>query len=71
MIIATPFINELSAMPSDRLEETAAYISALIEDRRSKRNAMIDATAGSLAGSVGDALEEALAECETLHDDKR
>ena len=55
-------------MPSDRLEDTAAFIDALLEDRRAKRNAMIDATAGSLAGPVGEALEEAMAECEIVHE---
>ncbi len=54
-------------MPSDRLEDTAAIIDALLEDRRTKRNAMIDATAGCLAGPVGDALVEAMAECEIVH----
>ena len=67
MITLSPLISELRVMPSDRLEETASYIDALLEDRRSKRTAMIDATAGSLAGPVGDALEAALAEFETLH----
>jgi hypothetical protein len=71
MIATSPLISELRAMPSDRLEETAAYIGALLEDRRNQRNAMIDATSGSLAGPVGDALEEALAECETIHEANR
>lgn len=64
MIATTPLINELRAMPSDRLEDTAAFIGELLADRRAKRNAMIDATAGSLAGPVGDAL----ADCETIHE---
>lgn len=68
MIATSPLIDELRAMPSDRLEETAAFIGTLLEDRREKRNAMIDATAGSLAGPVGDAMESALAECETIHE---
>ena len=55
-------------MPSDRLEDTAAFIDALLEDRRAKRNAMIDATAGSLSGPAGEALEKAMAECEVMHD---
>ena len=62
MILTTPFINELRTMPSNHLEETAAYIGKLIEERRTKRNALIDATAGSLAGPVGEALDAALAE---------
>jgi hypothetical protein len=66
MIATSPLISELRSMPSDRLETTAAYIGSLLEDRRARRNAMIDATAGSLAGPVGDALEAALAECELM-----
>ena len=57
MIATTPLLSELRSMPSDRLEDTAAFISALLEARRAKRNAMIDATAGSLAGPCGEALE--------------
>ena len=68
MSATTPLLSELRLMPSDRLEDTAAFIDALLEDRRAKRNAMIDATAGSLAGPVGDALEDAMAECEIVHD---
>lgn len=68
MIATSPLISELRAMPSDRLEETAAYIGTPLGDRRNQRNAMIDATAGSLAGPVGEALEEALAEGETIHE---
>jgi hypothetical protein len=62
MTAITPLIDELRSMPSDRLEITAAYIDTLLESRRAKRNAMIDATSGSLAGAIGDALEAALAE---------
>ena len=68
MIATSPLIDELRLMPSDRLETTVAFIGALLEDRRAKRNAMIDATAGSLAGPVGDALEAALADCEIITD---
>jgi hypothetical protein len=68
MIAPSPLISELRSMPSDRLEATAAYIGSLLEDRRARRNAMIDATAGSLDGPVGDALEAALAECEAMPD---
>ncbi len=68
MITTSPLIDELRLMPSDRLETTAAFIDALLEDRRAKRNAMIDATAGSLSGPVGDALEAALAECELVNE---
>ena len=68
MIATTPLLSELRSMPSDRLEDTAAFIDALLEDRRAKRNAMIDATAGCLAGPVGNALEEAMAECEIIHE---
>ncbi len=64
----TPLLSELRALPSDRLEQTAAFIEALLEERRTRRNAMIDATAGSLEGPVGDALENALADCEVIHD---
>ena len=68
MAVTTPLLSELRSMPSDRLEDTAAFIDALLEDRRAKRRAMIDATAGSLAGPVGEALENALAECEVIHE---
>lgn len=58
-------------MPSDRLENTAAFIEALLQDRRAKRNAMIDSTSGSLEGPAGDALENAMSECEHIHDSQR
>ena len=68
MTTALPFIDELHCMPADRLEEAADYIHALIEERRVRRESMIDATAGSLAGEEGEALETALAECRTVDD---
>jgi hypothetical protein len=66
MTTALPFIDELRRMPADQLEETADYIHALIEERRVRREHMIDATSGSLAGEEGAALETALAECSTV-----
>ncbi len=69
MTVSTPLIDELRAMPSDRLENTSAFIDALLAERRAKRNAMIDETAGCLAGPVGEALENALAECESIQED--
>ena len=68
MTVSTPLIDELRSMPSDRLENTSAFIEALLAERRAKRNAMIDATAGSLAGPTGEALEAAIAECELIHE---
>ena len=55
--------EELRRLPADRLAETAQFIDALVAERRSARNAMIDATAGSLAGIEGEALEAAMTEC--------
>lgn len=66
MTTALPFIDELRRMPADRLVEAADYIHALIEERRVRRESMIDATSGSLAGEDGEALETALAECSTV-----
>ncbi len=66
MTTALPFIDELRRMPADRLEEAADYIHALIEERRVRRESMIDATSGSLAGEDGEAHETALAECSTV-----
>lgn len=66
MITTSPLLDELRRLPTDRLEETAAFIEALVAERHEKRNAMIDATAGSLAGTQGEALETALAECERV-----
>jgi hypothetical protein len=63
MTAALPFIDELRRLPADRLEEAADYIHTLIEERRLRRESMIDATSGSLAGEEGDALEAALNEC--------
>lgn len=63
MTTAPPFIDELRRMPADQLEETAAYIRTLIEERRVSRERMIDATSGSLVGEEGESLESALAEC--------
>ena len=66
MNAALPFIDELRRLPADRLEETADFIQTLLEERRLRREAMIDATSGSLAGEEGEALETALAECRTV-----
>ena len=66
MNAALPFIDELRRLPADRLEETADFIHTLLEERRLRREAMIDATSGSLAGEEGEALETALAECRTV-----
>jgi hypothetical protein len=68
MTTSTPLIEELRLLPSDRLEDTAAMIDALLAERRAKRDAMISATSGSLAGPVGEALEAALADCEVIHE---
>jgi len=46
MMTASSFIDELRRMPADQLEETAEYIHALIEERRVRRESMIDATSG-------------------------
>ena len=66
MIATTPLIEELRAMPSDRLENTSAFIDSLLAERRARRHAMIDATAGCLPTDVGALLEEAMAECEVI-----
>jgi hypothetical protein len=66
MTTALPFIDELRRMPADRLEEAVDYIHALLEERRVRRERMIDETSGSLAGEEGEALEDALAECSTI-----
>ena len=66
MTTALPFIDELRRMPADRLEETADYIHTLLEERRARRERMIDETSGSLAGGEGEALEAALAECSQI-----
>ena len=66
MTTALPFIDELRRLPADRLEEAADYIHTLLEERRARRERMIDETSGSLAGGEGGALEAALAECSTI-----
>jgi hypothetical protein len=66
MTTALPFIDELRRMPADRLEEAADYIHTLLEERRARRERMIDETSGSLAGGKGEALEAALAECSQI-----
>jgi hypothetical protein len=66
MIAVAPLLEELRRLPTDRLEETAAFIDALVAERHEKRNAMIEATAGSLSETQGKALEAALAECERI-----
>lgn len=63
MTVALPFIDELRRLPADRLEEAADFIHTLLEERRLRRESMIDATSGSLAGEEGEALETALNEC--------
>ena len=66
MTTALPFSDELRRLPSDRLEEAVDFIRTLLEERRLRRESMIDATSGSLAGEEGEALESALAECSTV-----
>ena len=66
MPAALPFINELSRLPADRLEEAADLIRALLEERRLRRESMIDATSGSLPDEEGKALETALTECSAV-----
>ncbi len=66
MMTASPLLDELRRMPTDRLEETAEFIDVLVAERHQSRNAMIDATAGSLAGTNGEALEAAMADCERI-----
>jgi hypothetical protein len=65
MTTASPFIDELRRMPADQLEEAANCIHALLEERRVRRELMIDETSGGLAGEEGEALESALVECST------
>ncbi len=65
-----PLLEELRRLPTDRLEETAAFIDALVAERHNRRNAMIEDTAGSFAGSEGAALEAALADCEHIDENK-
>lgn len=57
MTTALPFMDELRSLPADRLEEEADFIHTLLEERRLRRESMIDATAGSLVGEEGEALE--------------
>jgi hypothetical protein len=66
MTTALPFIDQLRRLPADRLEEAADYIHSLLEERRVRRERMMDATSGSLAGGEGEALEAALAECRQI-----
>lgn len=66
MIARSPLIEELRKLPTDRLEETAAFIDALVAERHARRNAMIEATGGSLGEAESNALETALAECERV-----
>ena len=66
MTTALPFMDELRRLPADRLEEAADFIHTLLEERRLRRESMIDATAGSLTGEEGEALETALTECSTV-----
>ncbi len=66
MTATSPLLDERRTMPSNRLESAAANIGKILQDRRAQRSAMINATAGTLSGTAGDALEAALAECETL-----
>lgn len=66
MILPPTVLEELRRMPTDGLEETAEFITSLVAERRSARNAMIDATSGTLSGAPGEALEAALAELERV-----
>lgn len=66
MAAALSFIDELRRPPADRLGEAADYIHTLLEERRARRERMIDETSGSLAGEEGEAIETALTECNTV-----
>ena len=48
------------------MNAAADFIHTLLEERRLRRESMIDATSGSLAGEEGEALETALTECSTV-----
>ena len=49
-------VEELKALPPDRLEQAANYIHRLQAVSRSERQAILHRTAGSLAGEDGDEL---------------
>lgn len=51
-------LEELRRTPTDQLEEMALFIDKLVAERRERRNAMLDSTAGSLAGEEGKALND-------------
>lgn len=60
-------IDDLRALPPGRREEAASYIQRLRERAQDDRNALLDATAGTLTGELGDSLAAAVDEgCEKV-----
>ena len=60
-------IEELRCLPPDKLERAAAYVHALRSGSNKDGHSAIKATAGCLAGEVGESLERAIEEgCERI-----
>jgi hypothetical protein len=60
-------VEELKALPPDRLEKAADYIHRLQTIDRLERNAILRSTAGILAGERGEAFAKNIEEgCEKV-----
>ena len=60
-------IEELKSLPKEKMETAAEYIHRLREPSRTNRNAILDATAGSLEGEIGESFAKAIEEgCERI-----
>ena len=63
-------IDELKALPPDLLEEAGRFVHRLAERKKADRKSVVRATAGALAGEVGDTLAKAITEgCEGIDPD--
>ena len=60
-------VEELKALPQERLDRAADYVHRLKTISEAERNAIIDRTAGSLTVAEGDELERIINEgCERM-----
>lgn len=67
MTALSTVVKELRRLPPDRLDEVAEYVHRLKGRSRAERDAVIDGTAGCLAGDAGECFARAIEEgCERI-----
>ena len=62
--VADAIINEIRTLPAAKLVKLLRYLNEIdpegVERRRQERNAILEQTAGSMAGPEGEAFEKAI-----------